>query len=87
MKEIATLIPPSNIMPDDSMLSELTVAGQAVDKAIAQMLDRGLSPVAIASALLGGSLCLMSKTMGEEGVIQLLRNAEAGVRAGDLAAK
>jgi hypothetical protein len=79
------MIPNGNDMPDDAMLSELTAAGQAVDKAIQQMLEFGLSPVAIASALLGGSLCLVSKTMGEEGVIQLLRNAEAGVRAGDLA--
>jgi len=71
-------------MPDDSLLAELSQAGQAVDKAIHQMLEHGLSPVAVASALLGGSLCLMSKSMGEEGVIQLLRNAEAGVRAGDL---
>jgi hypothetical protein len=81
------MIPPSRDMPDDAMLSELTTAGQTVDKAIHQMLEHGLSPVAIASALLGGSLCLVSKTMGEEGVIQLLRNAEAGIRAGDLAAK
>jgi hypothetical protein len=74
-------------MPDDAMLSELNAAGQGVDKAIQKMLESGLSPVAVASALLGGALCLVSKTMGEEGVIQLLRNAEAGVRAGDLAEK
>jgi len=71
-------------MPDEKMMAELNQAGQAVDRAIGQMLERGLGPVAIGSALLGGALCLMSKTMGEEGVIQLLRNAEAGVRAGDL---
>jgi hypothetical protein len=55
----------------------------------AQMQDDTLmselnSPVAIASALLGGSLCLMSKTMGDEAVLQLLQNAARGVRAGDL---
>jgi len=71
-------------MPDDTMMAELSEAGQAVDRAISKMLESGLSPVAVGSALLGGALCLMSKTLGEEGVIQLLRNAEAGVRAGDL---
>jgi hypothetical protein len=71
-------------LPDEALMAELGHAGQAVDRAIQQMLETGLSPVAVASALLGGSLCLMSKTVGEEGVIQLLRNAEAGVRAGDL---
>jgi hypothetical protein len=65
-------------------MAELTQAGDAVDRAIGAMLGQGLSPVAIASALLGGSLCLMSKTMGDEAVLQLLHNAAAGVRAGDL---
>ena len=69
---------------DDSLTAELSQAGEAVDRAIGGMLGRGLSPVATASALLGGALCLMSKTMGDEAVLQLLHNAAAGVRAGDL---
>jgi hypothetical protein len=71
-------------MPDDALMNELNQAGSAVDMAIQKMLEKGLGPVAIASALLGGSLCLMSKTMGDEAVLQLLQNAAAGVRAGDL---
>ncbi len=70
--------------PDDALTAELGQAGEAVDRAIGGMLGRGLSPVAAASALLGGALCLMSKTMGDEAVLQLLHNAAAGVRAGDL---
>ena len=70
--------------PDETLMAELTQAGTAVDVAIQKMLEKGLSPVSIASALLGGSLCLMSKTMGDEAVLQLLQNAAAGVRAGDL---
>ena len=69
---------------DDNTLAELNQAGAGVDRAIRAMLERGLSPVAVASALLGGALCLMSRTMGDEAVLQLLHNAEAGVRAGDL---
>jgi len=71
-------------MPDDTLMTELNQAGSAVDMAIQKMLEKGLSPVAVASALLGGSLCLMAKTMGDEAVLQLLHNAAAGVRAGDL---
>lgn len=69
---------------DDALTGELNQAGQAVDRAIGLMLSKGISPVAAASALLGGALCLMSKTMGDEAVLQLLHNAASGVRAGDL---
>ncbi len=71
-------------MPDDTLMTELTQAGAGVDMAIQKMLEKGLSPIAIASAMLGGSLCLMSKTMGDDALLQLLNNAAAGVRAGDL---
>ena len=70
--------------PDEALMDELTHAGAGVDRAIAAMLDRGLGPVAVASALLGGALCLMSRSMGDEAVLQLLANAASGVRAGDL---
>ena len=75
---------PGRHTPDDALTTELSQAGEAVDRAIGRMLSRGLSPVAAASALLGGALCLMSKTMGDEAVLQLLHNAAGGVRAGDL---
>ncbi len=55
-----------------------------MDGAIQAMLASGLNPVAIASALLGGSLCLMSKSMGDEALLRMLENAAAGVRAGEL---
>ena len=70
--------------PDEALASELSQAGEAVDRAIGGMLARGLGPVAAASALLGGALCLMSRTMGDEAVLQMLHNAAAGVRAGEL---
>ncbi len=76
--------PATDAHPDAALMDELTQAGAGVDRAIATMLDRGLGPVAVASALLGGALCLMSRTMGDEAVLQLLANAAAGVRAGDL---
>ncbi len=64
--------------------AEFTEAGAIVDRAIAQMLSRDLPPMAIASALLGGSLCFLSRSLGDEAVLQILHNAAAGVSAGEL---
>ena len=75
---------PHDPAADPALIGELTQAGEAVDRAIGKMLAAGLGPVSVASALLGGALCLMSRTMGDEAVLQLLQNAAAGVRAGDL---
>ena len=69
---------------DDALLGELTQAGEDVDHTIQAMLERGLGPVAVASALLGGALCLMSRTMGDDAVLRMLHNAAVGVQAGDL---
>jgi len=69
---------------DDALLGELTQAGEDVDRTIQAMLERGLGPVAVASALLGGALCLMSRTMGDDAVLRMLHNAAVGVQAGDL---
>ncbi len=73
--------------PDIDIAPELEQAGVIVDRAIEQMLSRGLPPMAIASALLGGSLCLLSRTMGDEAVLHILNNAAAGIRAGELRRK
>jgi hypothetical protein len=66
------------------LTTELSEAGVAVDRLIENLLSRGLSPMAVASACLGGSLGLLARTMGDEAIIQILHNAQAGVRAGDL---
>jgi hypothetical protein len=71
-------------MQDAEVPPELSDAGAIVDRAIEHMLERKLPPMAIASALLGGSLCLLSRTMGDEAVLQVLHNAAAGVLAGEL---
>jgi hypothetical protein len=75
---------PDDAISDADVPPELSDAGAIVDRAIEHMLERNLPPMAIASALLGGSLCLLSRTMGDEAVLQVLHNAAAGVRAGEL---
>src|ERR1019366_881126 len=45
--------------------AELSLAGSVVDKAIEYMVGQHVPPVAIASALLGGSMALLAQTLGD----------------------
>ncbi len=69
---------------DGSVPAELSHAGAVIDKAIEYMLGENLPPLAIASALLGGSLGLLARTMDEAAMVRMLQNAMASVRAGEL---
>ena len=64
--------------------ADLSHAGAIVDKAIEYMLGQKLPPIAIASALLGGSLGLLARSMGDESIVQVLENAMSSVRSGEL---
>lgn len=69
---------------DDGAPRELSHAGSVVDKAIEYMMGQDIPPVAIASALLGGSMALLARTVGDDVIVQILNNAIASVRAGEL---
>ena len=69
---------------DGSVPAELSHAGAVVDKAIEYMLGEQLPPLAIASALLGGSLGLLARTMDRTAMLRMLDNARASVAAGEL---
>ena len=69
---------------DGSVPSELSHAGAVVDKSIEYMLGESLPPLAIASALLGGSLGLLARTMDRGAMVRMLENAIASVKAGEL---
>ncbi|PPQ31548.1 hypothetical protein [Rhodopila globiformis] len=64
--------------------SDLSHAGAVVDKAIEYMMGQNISPVAIASALLGGSMALLSRSMADDAIIGILNNAIASIRSGEL---
>ena len=64
--------------------AELSHAGAVIDTAIEYMIGQNLGPLAIASALLGGSLSLLARSMTDEAIVQVLDNAVASVRAGEL---
>ena len=67
--------------------ADLSHAGAIVDKAIEYMIGQQLDPVAIASALLGGSLGLLTRSMQDEAIEQVLQNALFSVRSGELRAE
>jgi hypothetical protein len=63
---------------------DLSHAGAVVDKAIEYMLGQNLDAIAVASALLGGSLGLMARTMGDDAILKVLERAASSVRSGEL---
>ena len=71
-------------MSEQNPPGDLSHAGAVVDKAIEYMLGQNLSPIAVASALLGGSLGLLARSMGDESIVQVLENAMSSVRSGEL---
>ena len=73
-------------MMDREPPPDLSHAGAVVDKAIEYMIGQNLDPVAIASALLGGSLGLLARSMQNEAIEQVLENALDSVRSGELRA-
>lgn len=70
---------PAGMAPED-----LSHAGSVVDKAIEYMMDQNIAPISIASALLGGALGLLARTMDDRAVAAVLRNALASVESGEL---
>jgi hypothetical protein len=71
---------PQGVAPDD-----LSHAGAVVDKAIEYMLGQDIAPISVASALLGGALGMLARSLDDRGVAQVLRNALASVESGELA--
>ena len=70
--------------PNRDPPADLSHAGAVVDKAIEYMVSQNIGSLAIASALLGGALGLLSRSMTDDGVVQILTNAIASVRGGDM---
>ena len=70
--------------PDHEPPAELSLAGSVVDKSIEYMVGQNVPTVAIASALLGGSLALLARTLSDEAIVGILNNAISSVRSGEL---
>ena len=63
---------------------DLSRAGAVIDKAIEFMVDQGIAPLSIASALLGGALGLLARNFDDAAIVQVLNNALISVESGDL---
>jgi hypothetical protein len=74
-------IDPASLEPPPA---ELSHAGAIVDKAVEYMVGQNIGSLAIASALLGGALALLARSVADEAIVQILNNAVASVRAGEL---
>jgi hypothetical protein len=72
--------------PEGNAPADLSHAGSVVDKAIEYMMEQKIGSLSAASALLGGALGLLSRSLSDEAIIQVLNNAIASVKAGELRA-
>jgi len=67
-------------MPD----GDLSFAGSIIDKAIEHMMGKNLNSLAIASALLGGAMGVLTRTLPDEIVVGILQNAIDSVESGEM---
>ena len=77
---------PSDSPPDPggNAPADLSHAGAVVDKAIEYMVSQNIGSLAIASALLGGAMGMLARSLDDAAIIGVLNNAVASVRAGEL---
>ncbi|BCK75702.1 MAG: hypothetical protein ABF968_12030 [Acetobacter sp.] len=68
----------------EQVSEELTKCAMVIEHAIDHLLEENHPPLAVASALLGGSLGLLSRTMDRETILRILDSAVQSVRAGEL---
>jgi hypothetical protein len=69
---------------DQQPPEDLSHAGSVVDKAIEYMMEQGIAPISAASALLGGALGLLARSMDDRSIAAVLRQALASVESGEL---
>jgi hypothetical protein len=71
-------------LEDGAGPADLSHAGAIVDKAIEYMVGQNVSSLAIASALLGGALGLLCRSLSDEAVVNILTHAIGSVQSGEL---
>jgi hypothetical protein len=76
---------PSDIAGLAEASPDLRHAGAVVDQAIDYMTKQSIDPVAIASALLGGALGMLTMHLDAEAVLTVLDQARASVESGEMA--
>ncbi len=69
---------------NDPPPADLSHAGAVVDKAIEYMTSQNIGSVAVASALLGGALGMLVRSLDDESVVRVLERAIDSVRSGEM---
>ncbi|ABQ31175.1 MULTISPECIES: hypothetical protein [Acidiphilium] len=64
--------------------AQILEAGQIIDQLVHHMVEKEIPTIAIASALLGGALNLLSASLPDEAILRILDNAMESVRSGAL---
>jgi hypothetical protein len=76
---------PSDMPGLESASPDLRHAGAVVDQAIDYMTKQNIDPVAIASALLGGAMGMLTMHLGQDAVLSVLDQARESVASGEMA--
>jgi hypothetical protein len=63
---------------------DLSLAGSIIDKAIEHMMGKNINSIAIASALLGGAMGMLTRALPDDVVVQILNNAIESVESGEM---
>jgi hypothetical protein len=76
---------PSDMPGLESASPDLRHAGAVIDQAIDYMTKQSIDPVAIASALLGGAMGMLTMHLGQDAVLAVLDQARESVASGEMA--
>jgi hypothetical protein len=71
-------------MQQQATEAQILEAGQIIDQLVHHMVEKEIPTIAIASALLGGALNLLSVSLPDEAILRILDNAMESVRSGAL---
>ena len=63
---------------------DLSFAGSVVDKAIEHMMGKNVNSIAIAAALLGGAMGMLTRALPDDVVVQILNNAIESIESGEM---
>ncbi|MGC9268760.1 hypothetical protein [Acidiphilium sp.] len=63
---------------------QIMQAGSMIDRLVKHMIEQKLPPIAVASALLGGALNVLSASLPDEAILRILRQAITSVESGEL---
>lgn len=71
-------------MDDYATEEQILKAGSMIDRVVKHMIEQKLPPIAVASALLGGALNVLSASLPDDAILRILHNAIDSVESGEL---